>query len=123
MNVTGIVWMGVRTAAFVELRRLFGSVLRIPTTHEADGVAWFELTDGAEIQIYDDTDEDHTFFGSGPVVGFMVDDFPEALRELTAAGVELIGSGDADERLRWQHFRGPDGNVYEILGPQPDTDA
>ncbi len=117
MNVTGIVWMGVRTPAFTDLRELFGSVLGMPTTHRSEGVAWFRISDGTEIQVYDDTDTDHTFFGSGPVVGFMVDDFSAAVRQLEDAGIELIGPGDANAELQWQHFRAPDGNVYEILGP------
>jgi hypothetical protein len=120
MNVTGIVWMGVRTPAFPQLRHLFGSVMGMPTTHETEGVAWFELGNGAEIQIYDADDVDHTFFGNGPVVGFMVDDFAGAVEELVAADVELVGDGDANTELRWQHFRGPDGNIYEILGPRRD---
>jgi len=118
MNVTGIVWMGVRTPAFEELRHLLGTVMGMKTTHASDGVAWFGLGEGAEIQIYDDRDIDHTFFGPGPVIGFMVDDFAVAIEELAAAGVELLGEGDANEQLCWQHFRGPDGNVYEILGPR-----
>lgn len=122
MKVTGIVWMGVRTPAFAALRSLFGSTLRMPITYDSEGVAWFALDDGTEIQIYDGADADHTFFGNGPVVGFMVDDFTVALQELDAAGVELIGPGDANEELRWQHFRGPDGNVYEILGPHREVD-
>ncbi len=122
MKVTGVVWMGVRTPAFAELNDLFGSVLNMRTTHESEGVTWFELDDGAEIQIYDDRDVDHTFFGDGPVIGFMVDDFATALQRLVEAGVELIGTGDANDHLRWQHFRGPDGNVYEVLGPRDEAD-
>lgn len=118
MNVTGIVWMGVRTPAFAELSHLFGSVLGMTTTHKSAGVAWFGLGDGTEIQVYDDGDVDHTFFGTGPVIGFMVDDFAAAIDGLAAAGIELLGQGDANAELSWQHFRGPDGNVYEILGPR-----
>ena len=37
-----------------------------------------------------------------------------AVRELEAAGVELLG-GQVDERGGgWRHFRAPDGNVYEL---------
>lgn len=117
MNVTGIVWMGVRTAAYSELDRLFGSVMGMSVTKRTDGVTWFELPGGEEIQIFDDADQDHTFFGPGPVLGFRVDDFAGAMTALTDAEVELIGDGDADANSQWQHFRGPDGNIYEILGP------
>jgi catechol 2,3-dioxygenase-like lactoylglutathione lyase family enzyme len=118
MKVTGIVWMGIRTTAHPEMHRLFGSVMNMGITHQSDGVTWFELPGGEEIQIYSDADRDHTFFPSGPVIGFQVEDFGAALAELTAAGIELIGDGDGDQAQRWQHFRGPDGNVYEIMGPE-----
>lgn len=117
MNVEGIVWMGVRTSAFGELRALLADVMGLETTHEADGVAWFALPGGEEIQIYDDGDAHHTFFGDGPVVGFQVADFEQATAELVEAGIEMVGEGDSDGLRRWRHFRGPDGNVYEVIGP------
>jgi predicted enzyme related to lactoylglutathione lyase len=53
-------------------------------------------------------------FSTGPVVGFVVDDLTAAVRELEAAGIELLG-GEVDERGGgWRHFRAPDGNVYEL---------
>jgi hypothetical protein len=45
-----------------------------------------------------------------PVVGFAVSDLPAAVQELRSAGVELLG----EPGPTWQHFRGPDGNVYEL---------
>jgi hypothetical protein len=42
-------------------------------------------------------DQDHVHFSTGPVVGFVVDDLTAAVRELEAAGVELLG-GEVDER-------------------------
>ena len=73
--------------------------------------------DDGEIQIYDDNDADHTFFTSGPTVGFEVSDFSEAHHELIRAGIEFIGHPQTDGVTTWGHFRGPDGNIYEILGP------
>ena len=40
-----------------------------------------------------------------------VDDLPSAVAELRAADIELLGEAG----LTWQHFRGPDGNVYELV--------
>jgi hypothetical protein len=40
-----------------------------------------------------------------------VRDLPAAVTELGRAGIDLLGEpGPA-----WQHFRGPDGNVYELV--------
>jgi catechol 2,3-dioxygenase-like lactoylglutathione lyase family enzyme len=120
VRVEGIVWMGVRTAAFPGLRELFADVMGMEITRSSDGVTWFGLPGGEEIQIYAEDDVDHAFFPSGPVVGFRVADFAAAHAELDGAGVEWIGAGDHDASMRWRHFRAPDGNVYEILGPVTD---
>jgi len=50
-------------------------------------------------------------FATGPVVGFAVRDLAAAVEELRRAGVELLG----EPGPMWQHFRGPDGNVYELV--------
>jgi predicted enzyme related to lactoylglutathione lyase len=47
---------------------------------------------------------------------FLVDDLPEAVAELEAAGTEIVKPA-----TQWRddyysaHFRGPDGNVYGVL--------
>jgi catechol 2,3-dioxygenase-like lactoylglutathione lyase family enzyme len=53
----------------------------------------------------------HGVFPRLPVVGFTVRDLPAAVDELRTAGVELLG----EPGPTWQHFRGPDGNVYELV--------
>jgi catechol 2,3-dioxygenase-like lactoylglutathione lyase family enzyme len=117
VRVDGIVWMGVRSAAYEALRTLFVDVMGMEVAHDAAGVTWLDLPGGEQIQIYSDDDADHAFFTPGPTIGFRVDDFAKAYDELVAAGIEMIGDGDTDGVSRWHHFRGPDGNVYEIIGP------
>lgn len=34
---------------------------------------------------------------------------------MIAAGIEFIGPVQRDADAIWNHFRGPDGNVYEIM--------
>ena len=64
------------------------------------------------------TSTDHDFFGSAPVIGFAVDSFPEVHAAMTAAGTEFIYPEPQRAGGRaWQHFRGPDGNIYEVIGP------
>jgi hypothetical protein len=53
-------------------------------------------------------DEIHSFFGKGAVVGFLVDDVEDE-------GVGFPGRVQRSEKAAWVHFRGPDGNVYEII--------
>jgi hypothetical protein len=33
---------------------------------------------------------------------------------MEASGIEFIGSVQRLEDAKWTHFRGPDGNIYEI---------
>ena len=47
---------------------------------------------------------------TGPVLGFLVDDIVASTEELKQNGIELLGAPGPS----WQHFRGPDGNVYEL---------
>jgi hypothetical protein len=45
------------------------------------------------------------------VVGFGVGGLPRAVGELRSADIGLSG----EPGLTWQHVRGPDGNVYNLL--------
>jgi catechol 2,3-dioxygenase-like lactoylglutathione lyase family enzyme len=117
MKVEGIIWMGVRSPRHGAMHDFLADVMGMEVAKAERGVTWFTLPGGEEIQIYDDADVDHAFFGNGPVIGFRVRNFAEAERALTAAGIEWLSDGDASAELRWRHFRAPDGNVYEILGP------
>ena len=51
----------------------------------------------------------------GPVAGFEVNDLAAAVEELRVAGIELLG----EPGPTWQHFRGPDRNVYELVSRKP----
>jgi hypothetical protein len=72
----------------------------------------------AEVHVYGPNDADHDFFGSSPVAGFCVDSFKAARAALEAGGIEFIYAEPQRANGRaWQHFRAPDGNVYEVIGP------
>ena len=110
-------FLGVRTDAFAAMVALYRDVLGLPPTRERPGAAWFRAADGSSIHVYDSTDADHDFFGAGPVVGLEVDDFDACRAAMVAAGIEFIGEPQRADGVAWNHFRGPDGNVYEIIGP------
>jgi catechol 2,3-dioxygenase-like lactoylglutathione lyase family enzyme len=109
-------FLGIRTAAFAETVALYRDVLGMKPALDRPGAAWFHAGDGASIHVYAADDADHEFFGSGPVVGLEVDDFDAARAAMTAAGIEFIGEPQRDAGVAWNHYRGPDGNVYEIIG-------
>ncbi len=110
-------FLGVRTGAFDATVALYRDALALQPVLERRGAAWFRAADGASIHVYDTSDEDHDFFDHGPVVGFEVDDFEAARAALLVAGVSFIGEPQRDGGVAWNHYRGPDGNVYEIIGP------
>ena len=110
-------FLGVRTDAFAETVALYRDVLRLPQTEDRPGAAWFRAADGSSIHVYGVDDADHEFFGMGPVVGLEVDDFETARAAMVAAGIEFLGEPQRDGGVAWNHYRGPDGNVYEIIGP------
>ena len=118
MRVTRIGWAGTRTSEYSAMVAFLQTVLGLTTSQEASDFAAFQLPEGGTFEVFGPADQDHEHFSTGPVVGFVVgfvvEDLTAAVRELEAAGVELLG-GQMDERGGgWRHFRAPDGNVYEL---------
>ena len=71
----------------------------------------FELPDGQHVEVFDPQYPGKGHFETGPVVGFEVTDWAQAVAESRKAGIELLGEPGPS----WQHFRGPDENVYELV--------
>ena len=118
MKAKGLVWLGTRTRNFDDTVRFFGDTLGLNAVHEEPDFTVFKLPNGDTVEVFGPTDEDHEHFDTGPVAGFLVDDVAGARADLESAGVEFIGPvHGADDGGSWSHFRGPDGNVYEITTP------
>jgi catechol 2,3-dioxygenase-like lactoylglutathione lyase family enzyme len=111
MEITGLGWCGTRTDRSAQLAQFYERVLGLrPVDTEAD--FWvFELPDGRHVEVFGSRYPGKDHFTTGPVPGFAVRDLPAAVEELRRAGVELLG----EPGPTWQHFRGPDGNVYELV--------
>jgi catechol 2,3-dioxygenase-like lactoylglutathione lyase family enzyme len=118
VKVLSIGWLGVRTDSHAAMSAFFRDVLGLaPIQHGGTG-SRFRLYDGTEAHVYPGEDRDHDFFGGGPVVGFAVASFATARAALIAAGIEFVyPDPQRFDGRAWQHFRAPDGNVYEIIGP------
>lgn len=118
MRVRGLAWLGVKTPKFAAMSAFYRDVLELPAIDPAASGARFRLADGTEVHVYDEADAEHDFFGTGPVVGLGVDDFHGARARLLAHGIEFIYAEPQRAAGKiWQHFRAPDGNVYELIGP------
>jgi catechol 2,3-dioxygenase-like lactoylglutathione lyase family enzyme len=114
MQVTGIGWAGTRTDEYGAMVEFLTGVLGLELARQQRDFAVLHLPSGDTLEVFGPSDQDHRYFTTGPVVGFVVADLPAAVAELEQAGVELLG-GHVDERGGgWRHFRAPDGNVYEL---------
>jgi hypothetical protein len=69
------------------------------------------------LHVYAETDPDHAFFTTGPVVGLRVPDVAATRAALAADGLELITDIEHSDVAAWCHVRAPDGTVFEIIGP------
>ena len=108
----GLVWLGVKTEKFDELSNFYSTIIGLPLIHEEPGFNVFDLPNGDRIEIFAANDETHNFT-TGPVAGFQVENIEEAKKELEEKGIHFIGEIEGNSS-KWAHFRGPDGNIYEI---------
>ncbi|MGH3503833.1 MAG: VOC family protein [Nocardioidaceae bacterium] len=102
---------GTRTQHSDQLAHFYEHVLQLRLVHHEPGFWVFELPDAHHVEVFGTDYPGKEHFDTGPVVGFAVKDLQAAVEELRKAGVELVGEPGPS----WQHFRGPDGNVYELV--------
>lgn len=110
-------FLGLRTQAFAEMRSLYLDGFALPVIHDTPGAVWFGLADQAELHLYAESDSYHEYFGTGPVPGHYVDDFAASVERLDSHGVQWLTEPDTAAGRTWRHYRAPDGNVYEVMGP------
>lgn len=116
MKVDRLIWAGTRTAAFDETVQFFSQVLELPVGVSRPHFVRMDLSDGGSVEVFDSASGEYPHFSTGPVPGFEVGNFDGARSELERAKIELLlPEGGERGDYRWQHFRGPDGNVYEIV--------
>lgn len=118
MRVLGTSWAGVKTDKYEALSFLCRKFLGLPAMHDRTDFVVFRMPNGDQLELFGpQAGNPPARFASNRVVcGFLVDDIEGARRELPRAGIELIGAPDRDSRTGyvWQHFRGPEGLVYEV---------
>jgi hypothetical protein len=117
---SGVGFVGLRTNRFDEMVAFFRDDIGLEIIREAPGATWFRLGSDGELHVYADTDADHAFFTTGPVVGLRVDDLDATRARLNARGLELITDVERTQDAAWCHVRAPDGTVIEVIGPARD---
>jgi catechol 2,3-dioxygenase-like lactoylglutathione lyase family enzyme len=110
-------WLGLQTARYEETVALFRDVLGLRVEFATPTTTELSLENGDRVQVFGPGDPYHGFLAehaTGPVALFEVDGVHEARAQLEAAGVEIVGPLAHDDAWEWIHFRGPDGNLYEL---------
>jgi hypothetical protein len=114
---SGVGFVGFRTDRFEAMVALFRDRVGLDVIRQAPGATWFRLGADAELHVYADTDPDHAFFTTGPVVGLRVDDVDATRAALTADGLRMLTDVERTDTAAWCHVEAPDGTVLEIIGP------
>jgi hypothetical protein len=127
VEVKRIRWLGVRPDNVSVMRSFAIEVLGLHVVGE-DTEHFVELAteDGSKLELFgaDAVVDSPWLFESSPVVaGFLVDDIESARDELARTpDVELLGELHAlPDGYAWQHFRAPDGHVYELTADPTAT--
>lgn len=118
MRVRGISWVGVKTDSYQQIRDFFADVAGLVVDHEQPDLAVFRFPDGDKLEIFGPEADDppEQFAREKVVAGLLVADIDEAIDALVEAGIELIGTKQASgDGYFWQHFRAPDGKVFELV--------
>jgi catechol 2,3-dioxygenase-like lactoylglutathione lyase family enzyme len=126
VNVKGIRWVGVGTDRVVRMRSFAVDVLGMrPAGEDREDFVELSMDDGTKLELFGPDAPEATpwQFEANPVIaGFLVDDIEAAREELARTpDVELLGELQVmPDGYAWQHFRAPDGHVYELTA---DPDA
>jgi catechol 2,3-dioxygenase-like lactoylglutathione lyase family enzyme len=91
MTVLKVDFVGIRSDRLDETVALFRDVLGVSVNRQTDDLVAFKFADGTVLELYGPANEFHSFFTTGPVVAFRVDNFDVARRAMLAAGVKFIG--------------------------------
>lgn len=119
VEIKGIRWLGVRTDRYDEMRSFVLDVLGLRLIGETEDFFGAQAANGDRIEIFGGPfapQPGYQFAVNKVVAGFRVDDIDAACAELERApGVEVLGErGVGENGYAWQHFRAPDGQVYEL---------
>jgi catechol 2,3-dioxygenase-like lactoylglutathione lyase family enzyme len=117
VKVLGISWAGIAVDSIETMVPLFRDILGLTAVIQEPAFTKFVSRDGDAVEVFGrgGPQPPEQFATNRVVVGFLVDDIVGARNELAVAGLELIGDlHEGSAGYRRQHFRGPDGNVYEL---------
>jgi predicted enzyme related to lactoylglutathione lyase len=118
MNAKGVSWVGIKTQEFGRMRAFFAEVVGLETIFEREDFIVFGYPNGDNVEIFGPGagNPPEQFANNQVVTSILVDDINQAISELKAAGTELLGDLQSGRKgYAWQHFRAPDGKVFELV--------
>ena len=111
MEILGLVFAGTATERSAEMSAFVAGALGLRrVVIGGTGAHMFELPDGSHFAVHGPREQGDT----ARTIGFRVRDLEGAVAELRAAGVE-VDDPQENDRLRYAHFRAPDGKLYELV--------
>ncbi len=113
MRVLSLLWVGTRTTEYTATVAFFQDVLGLRVHSSETDFAVLDVPDGATVEIFGPASQYNQHI-THPVAGFLVSDLDDAVRELQAAGVEIVLPIQGGGTRFWMHFRAPDGFVYGL---------
>ncbi len=113
MEVLSLTWVGTRTTEYTATVAFFRDVLGLGVHSTETDFAVLNVPDGATVEIFGPASEYNQHL-THPVAGFLVADLDSAVKELEAAGAEIVLPVQHGDPRSWLHFRAPDGFVYEL---------
>ena len=116
MSVEKVGFVGFRSADLEALREVFEEGLEMVPTDASSNQVGYVLSDGTRVEAYSHENAFHSFFTTGPLVGFTVADFKKSWERLERLGVEQLTEIQSEDGRCWVHFRMPDGTVAELIG-------
>jgi predicted enzyme related to lactoylglutathione lyase len=120
-----LAWLGVPAQDPDAMIRFFRDALGLSVAFGEPTSTELSLPNDDRVQVFGPGDryfDLYERFGAGPVALFEVDDVESARAELAAAGVEVTGPTESDDRWAWIHVRAPDGRLYALASRLPETD-
>ena len=116
-SMVSVSFLGLWTDDLPAMRRLYIKAYGLDVLRETPTSVWLALSDRAELHLYTTADDYHAFFGTAPVPGLLGEDFEATTDKLDRLGVEWLTPVSSAGDRQWRHYRAPDGNVYELMGP------
>lgn len=111
MEIEGLVFAGIASSDAAGVAAFFRDVLEAECVEE-DGWHRVLFPNGSSLAL---VPPNWVSPPSDTNLGFLVDDVERATAELVTRGVAPDGGLTKNGDLRYQHFRAPDGRVFELI--------